>query len=712
MMAAGKDCSNVFPSVVKNVAAKNGEMRKMVFIYLSRYAESHQDLALLSISTIQRGMRDPNQLIRASALRILMSIRVPMVIPILLMSVTEASSDLSPFVRKTVAQSLPKLYDMDDNQKPQLVDLVEKLLKDHTTLVAGTAVQAFEEICPERIDLIHKHFKKLCSILLDIDEWGQMSVINMLTRYARTQFLDPNVPAPHKRPNKDNSSDGSKSDSTIHSSDEDELCTKKDVNSQLAEADYQLLVSSCRALLHSKNSAVVIAVCQLYFHCGKKSELTEVSRALIGLLRHSRESQYLVLTQLAHMVNSEPVKMCSSLEPHLKRFFVFSMDPLPCKLLKLDILCHLACEANSAIILRELQAYVLFPELPFVSATIHGIGRIACKVPQVADVCLAGLVRLISRQNEHIVGDSVVVMRSLLQVQSKEHEEIVTQLTSMLDSMTLPTAKASILWLVGEYFNKISKLAPDVLRKAVKNFAKEATIVKMQILNLATKLCINNPGQTHLLAQYVCNQAWYDKDYDIRDRSRVIKALLFPSQLPNENGENTYGYLARHAKKLFLAPKPSPILTGNETLVCGNNNLRLGSLSQVVNRQLQDYQELPEWPKELPDPSLRQVQQSVSSEPFASSNNKQNRLSTSSDSTEESSTSSEELPLYSSTGIVEPKEYQSMSASEASSEEKTDNGSSSESEGSTQVVPKRPSQKFASAVPSHFLQSNSSSESD
>ena len=59
-------------------------------------------------------------------------------------------------------------------------------------LVAGSAVMAFEDVCPERIDLIHKNFRKLCNLLIDIDEWGQVAVIHMLTRYARTQFVDPN----------------------------------------------------------------------------------------------------------------------------------------------------------------------------------------------------------------------------------------------------------------------------------------------------------------------------------------------------------------------------------------------------------------------------------------------------------------------------------------------------------------------------------------
>lgn len=50
---------------------------------------------------------------------------------------------------------------------------------------------AFEEVCPERIDLIHKNYRKLCSLLIDVEEWGQVVIINMLTRYARTQFISP-----------------------------------------------------------------------------------------------------------------------------------------------------------------------------------------------------------------------------------------------------------------------------------------------------------------------------------------------------------------------------------------------------------------------------------------------------------------------------------------------------------------------------------------
>ena len=141
-VAKGKDASELFPSVVKNVVSKNIEIKKLVYAYLIRYAEDQQDLALLSISTFQRALKDPNQLIRANALRVLSSIRVPVIVPIMMLAIRDSTNDMSPYVRKSAALAIPKLYSLDDEQKDQLVEVIEKLLGDRTTLVSrGTCHQ-------------------------------------------------------------------------------------------------------------------------------------------------------------------------------------------------------------------------------------------------------------------------------------------------------------------------------------------------------------------------------------------------------------------------------------------------------------------------------------------------------------------------------------------------------------------------------------------
>ena len=55
-------------------------------------------------------LQDPNQLIRASALRVLSSIRVSMIVPIMMLAIKESVTDMSPYVRKTAAHAIPKLH--------------------------------------------------------------------------------------------------------------------------------------------------------------------------------------------------------------------------------------------------------------------------------------------------------------------------------------------------------------------------------------------------------------------------------------------------------------------------------------------------------------------------------------------------------------------------------------------------------------------------
>lgn len=90
-------------------------------------------------------------------------------------------------------------------------------------------------------------------------------------------------------------------------------------------------------------------------------------------------------------------------------------------------------------------------------------------------------------------------------------------------------------------------------------------IVKLQILNLATKLSITNPKQTRLLCQYVFNLAKYDQNYDIRDRARFLRQLIMPSASASAADDKataaaSSGALTKHVKKIFLATKPAPVL--------------------------------------------------------------------------------------------------------------------------------------------------------
>ncbi|KAM5169780.1 AP-3 complex subunit beta-1 isoform 2-T2 [Callospermophilus lateralis] len=584
MIAKGKNASELFPAVVKNVASKNIEIKKLVYVYLVRYAEEQQDLALLSISTFQRALKDPNQLIRASALRVLSSIRVPIIVPIMMLAIKEASADLSPYVRKNAAHAIQKLYSLDPEQKEMLIEVIEKLLKDKSTLVAGSVVMAFEEVCPDRIDLIHKNYRKLCNLLVDVEEWGQVVIIHMLTRYARTQFV-----SPWKEDDglEDNEKNFYESDDELKEKPEDR---KKPYT---MDPDHRLLIRNTKPLLQSRNAAVVMAVAQLYWHISPKSEAGIIAKSLVRLLRSNREVQYIVLQNIATM----SIQRKGMFEPYLKSFYVRSTDPTMIKTLKLEILTNLANEANISTLLREFQTYVKSQDKQFAAATIQTIGRCATNISEVTDTCLNGLVCLLSNRDEIVVAESVVVIKKLLQMQPVQHGEIIKHMAKLLDSITVPVARASILWLIGENCERVPKIAPDVLRKMAKSFTSEDDLVKLQILNLGAKLYLTNSKQTKLLTQYILNLGKYDQNYDIRDRTRFIRQLI----VPNEKS----GALSKYAKKIFLAQKPAPLL---ESPFKDRDHFQLGTLSHTLNIKASGYLELSNWPEVAPDPSVRNVE--------------------------------------------------------------------------------------------------------
>ena len=246
------------------------------------------------------------------------------------------------------------------------------------------------------------------------------------------------------------------------------------------------------------------------------------------LLRSYNEVQAVVLNSIAAMT-VKAVGGSKMFQPFLRQFFVRGSDPSHVKILKLEILTNLATEGNISSLLREFQSYISGADPASVAATIQAIGRCAATIGEVTDTCLSGLVHLLSSKEPAVVAESVVEIKKLLQTQASNHKDIISQMAKLVDTVEVASARAAIVWVVGEYCTTIPTIAPDVLRKMAKSFCSEEDMVKLQILNLAVKLILTNPSQTTLLTQYVLNLAKYDMNYDIRDRARfvLVKSKLF-----------------------------------------------------------------------------------------------------------------------------------------------------------------------------------------
>ncbi|CAH0489005.1 unnamed protein product [Peronospora farinosa] len=646
-ISKGEDVSMFFADVVKNVIVASVEVKKLVYMYLVHYADANaqcRELALLSINSFQKDLADPNQLIRALALRVMTNIRVCDILQLQILAIRKCAADESAYVRKCATNAISKVFGLDPDQKHVLADIIGTLLNDSSTMVLGSAVQALSEVCPDRLDLLHRPFRKLCHLLADIDEWGQTVTLNILIRYCREQFQmveratnEMDGGWKKKRTKRDfySDEDEEQDDDRKHEVDEINKSTNKNhghssmkqspfllggksVRGEMLpsigsvfrgdvlasgieggdelDEDHRLLLRSSIPLLKSRNSAVVLAVATLHYYCGTHSMATStlIGKSLVRIMRNQREIQYVVLSVISSMATSRP----DMFRPFLQEFFVRATDPAYARKLKLEILTSLVTDDNVSIILREFQAYVRHVDKSFVTMTVRALGRVADAMAVVAERCLNGLMRLVRSSNEQVVAESVVVIRQLLQQQAikKDRLLVVRSLAAMMVSgrVTSPLARASIVWMLGEFNDDENgtTCAAESLRLLVKDFSDESTEVRLQLLNLAVKLGLREPHKRtiQLLLQYVIELCKFDMDYDVRDRARLIRAAL--------SGDASIV----NPHKLFASKKPAPLIGYDDE---AKTRFTLGSLSNVVRHSVPGYLFLPKWRSTRPDRSLR-----------------------------------------------------------------------------------------------------------
>ncbi|KAG3135702.1 AP-3 complex subunit beta-1 [Phytophthora idaei] len=687
-ISKGEDVSPFFADVVKNVIVASVEVKKLVYMYLVHYADANaqcRELALLSINSFQKDLADPNQLIRALALRVMTSIRVRDIVQIQLIAIRKCAADDSAYVRKCATNAISKVFVLDPEQKDVLAEIIGELLNDSSTMVLGSAVQALNEVCPDRLDLLHRPFRKLCHLLADIDEWGQTVMLHVLIRYCREQFQAPVQEKKEMFPKRKNKK-GFYSDEGSDSDDDEKQKLMKNQSPFLLggsampsvgsvfrsdalasgigggeelDEDHRLLLRLSIPLLKSRNSAVVLAVATLHYYCGTHSMATStlIGKSLVRIMRNQREIQYVVLSVISSMATSRP----DMFRPFLQEFFVRATDPAYARKLKLEILTSLVTNDNVSIILREFQAYVRHVDKSFVTMTVRALGRVADAMPSVAERCLSGLMRLVRSSNDQVVAESVVVIRQLLQQQAikKDRLLVVRSLAAMMVTgrVTSPSARASIVWMLGEFNDdgNGTTCAAESLRLLVKDFSDESTEVRLQLLNLAVKLGLREPQKRtiQLLLQYVIELCKFDIDYDVRDRARLVRAAL----------SGDAGVVNPH--KLFASKKPAPLIGYDDET---KTRFTLGSLSNVVRHSVPGYLAMPEWRSTKPDRSLRDESAVVDT----------NRDTNRSDSSRHGASKTTKVKESGSKGFYSD---ESSSGSESESESESESGSEYDSEG-------------------------------
>jgi len=488
-MTVGKDVSSLFTDVVNCIQTDNLELKKLVYLYLINYAKSNPDVALLAVNTFVKDANDPNPLIRALAIRTMGCIRVEKITEYLCEPLSRCIKDEDPYVRKTAAVCVAKLYDISPElvEERGFLDNLRELISDANPTVVANAVAALSEIAENSGNDVLKVnamvLQKLLAALNECTEWGQVFILDCLSRY---------VPG-----------DAREAEGIIER-----------VSPRLQHANSAVVMSAVKVILKYMDEVTNQETI--------KTLSKKLAPPLVTLLNSEPEIQYVALRNINLIVQKRP----KILENEIKVFFCKYNDPIYVKMEKLEIIIRLASERNIDQVLLEFKEYATEVDVDFVRRAVRAIGRCAIKLDKSAERCIKVLLELIQTKVNYVVQEAVVVIKDIFRKYPNKYEGIIATLCENLEDLDEPEAKASMVWIIGEYAERIDN-ADELLESFLETFADETAQVQLQLLTATVKLFLKQPDSTQDMVQRVLSMATEDSDNpDLRDRGYVYWRLL------------------------------------------------------------------------------------------------------------------------------------------------------------------------------------------
>jgi len=211
---------------------------------------------------------------------------------------------------------------------------------------------------------------------------------------------------------------------------------------------------------------------------------------LVTLVSAEPEVQWVALRNINLLLQKRP----DILQNEMRVFFCKYNDPPYIKVEKLDIMIRLAGEKNVDTLLSELKEYASEVDVDFVRKSVKAIGQCAIKVDSSAERCVNVLLDLISTRVSYVVQEAVVVMKDIFRKYPDNYEAVIPTLCANLEELDEPEAKASLIWIIGEYADKIEN-ADELLAIFVETFVEEAYQVQLQTLTAVVKLFLKKTRQ-------------------------------------------------------------------------------------------------------------------------------------------------------------------------------------------------------------------------
>ena len=158
--------------------------------------------------------------------------------------------------------------------------------------------------------------------------------------------------------------------------------------------------------------------------------------------------------------------------------------------------------------------------------SVRAIGKLAIKIEVAAQECIDALLELVATKVSYIVQEATVVIRNIFRKYPNRYESIISTLCENLDSLDEPEAKAAMIWIIGQYADRIEN-SDVLLDDFLYSFAEEPVEVQLALLTATVKLFIQRPTKGQELVPKVLKWATEETDNpDLRDRGYMYWRLL------------------------------------------------------------------------------------------------------------------------------------------------------------------------------------------
>ncbi|KJK80305.1 hypothetical protein H634G_04544 [Metarhizium anisopliae BRIP 53293] len=489
MTMSNNDMVALFPDIIACMHIPSLEIKKMCFLYLVNYARVRPEIAVKAIPVLENDMEDQNPLVRALALRTMSYIHVKEFVEATVPIVKHMLRDNDPYVRKTAAFCVAKLYDHDRQmvERSDLIDRLNSLLRDDNPTVVASALAGLMDIW-ERSDAIkltidYSNASKMVAILPDCSEWGQTYILEALMSYVPQETGEAALLAERIAP-------------------------------RLSHSNSSVVLTCIRVILYLLN--YIADQKQITTLCRK------LSPPLVTLLAKGPEVQYLALRNALLILQRRP----EVLKNDIRVFFCKYNDPIYVKVTKLELIFMLANENNIDEVLTELREYATEIDVHFVRKAVRAIGKLAIKIEPAAKRCIDLLLELVSTKVTYIVQEATVVIKNIFRKYPNQYESIIGTLCEHLDSLDEPEAKAAMVWVIGQYADRIEN-SDALLEDFLYTFSEEPVEVQLALLTATVKLFIQRPTRAQELVPRVLKWATEETDNpDLRDRAYMYWRLL------------------------------------------------------------------------------------------------------------------------------------------------------------------------------------------